>query len=351
MSRVSLFTVCIGLTIAIPVSAQWTDRREPAVGGSPDIPVTQGRFNAALQYHAAWMLLEHLLEYADFTPEQLEAIDEGVLPEAYAQALEADQQQIADLIAATRLAECDFGLHYEKGIGTLIPQLAAMRSSAKLLVNDARRLRDSDPDAVAERLAAAIRLGEHASQTHVVIGSLVGAAIVELARVETQKLLDAGRLNAGQARVIVASLDRVLTDDPFHGLGVLRAEASIMTAWIKFEYQGEGAGKELGRLLALAESGEAHGRRVRRELGRMNGEQIATMTDRMAEGYDALIEAWRADDPGGAVGEVERRMEKGEFGPVAGVLMPAMGSFHRRTLESEANLRKLRGELMAVPRG
>lgn len=352
MPRTVLFAIPLGLIFAGQATAQWTDRRDPAVEIPQGLPVTEGRFNAALQYHSLWMMLEPILEYAEFTPEELDAMDAGTLPGTYAALLESNQEQIADLIAATRLQTCDFGSSYEDGIETLLPHLATMRNTAKLLVNDARRLKDSDMDAVAQRLAATIRLGEHATQTSVVIGSLVGVAIVELARVETQKLLDAGELNAAQTRVINEALDRVLTDDPFNALGAIRAEAAMMPTWIKSRYTGDNAGREFIKIISLVKAGDApEGRRPERELRRMNGEQIATVTDRMSEGYEQLIEAWQAEDPVAAMTEAEARLEGGEFGPVATVLMPALGNFRQKTLESEMNLRQLRTSLLAVPEG
>lgn len=350
MPRAALIALSAGLVLASPVSAQWTDRREPAVVGAPAIPLTEGRFNAALQYHASWMLLEPVLEYADFSPEQLDAMDTGVLPEAYAGALENSRDEIAMLIAATGLKTCDFGLQYEQGIGMLIPQLAVMRNSAKLLVNDARRLKGSDMDAVAERLAATIRMGEHATQMNVIIGSLVGVAIIELARVETQRLIDAGTLNEAQAGVINGALDRVLTDDPFHATAALRSEATSLPAWVKEEFDDRDAGLRLAKLLDSA-VGDGGQERALNDIRRMTGEEVAATTDELSGAYQELLAAWGAEDPFAAMSVVEARVQKGEFGVLSRLLLPSVQRYRQSTLDAEGKLRGLRESLLRAAKG
>ncbi|RNC82405.1 MAG: hypothetical protein ED559_11680 [Phycisphaera sp.] len=347
MPKNTLLILAAGFALAAPAVGQWTGQRDPAVGGSPEIPLTEGRFNAALQYHTAWMLLEPVLDFNDFTSDELDALDEGILPERYAELLEENQNYIEMLIDASRLEECDFGLNYEQGIETLIPQLAVMRSSAKLLVNDARRLRNSDTDAVAERLAATIWIGEHASQTRTVIGSLVGIAIAELARSETIKLLDENKLSSEQAKLIDGALDRVLVEDPFFSLGSVRTEAVMMTTWIRHEFNDETAGEQFVDVFVIA-GAEGHEDKLERELQGMDGKAIGKMTEKAAVGYEDLIEAWQAEDPKAAMDRVEQKLIQGGYGPVAQLVMPALGNFRERVSESERNLAELRERLNAV---
>ncbi|MCA9273393.1 MAG: hypothetical protein KDA31_10130 [Phycisphaerales bacterium] len=348
MPRAAFVAMWVGLALACPANAQWTDQHDPSIVVPPGIPLTEGRSNAALQYHMVWMLLEPMLEFREFTSDELEAFDRGELPEDYIRGLESDQEAIAELVAATKLERCDFGTQYEKGIGALLPQLAVMRKSARLLVNDSMRLRETDMDAVAERLAATIRLGEHASRGSVVIGSLVGVAITELARVEAVKLLEAGALNADQSGVINEALDRVLTDDPFHSLEAIRTEKAMMIAWIKNEYQGDDAGKRLAKILQYENNDSSI---EHKQLRRMNGEQIAALTDETAAAYEDLIAAWQADDPTGEMRKIEHKLEQGEYGLVTKLLLPALGRFREKATESEQNLRRLRSELTAVQEG
>ena len=80
MPRSAILVACVGLVMAGNVYAQWTDERDPAVEVPPGIPVTEGRFNAALQYHMVWSVLRPVLEYGDFTSDELDAMDNGVVP-------------------------------------------------------------------------------------------------------------------------------------------------------------------------------------------------------------------------------------------------------------------------------
>lgn len=350
MPKLTVFVACSGLAAASSALGQWTDRTHPAVPVPTGIRVTEGRFNAALQYHASWMMLEYVLEYAEFTPEELDAIDRGEIPEAYARLLEGEQEQIRDLIEATRLDLCDFGLNFEDGVGTLLPQLTVMRSTAKLLVSDARRLRGTDPDAAAERLAATIRLGEHAAQTSAVIGSLVGVAIVELARTETQTLLDAGELSRERAMAIDAALDRVLTEDPFHAEDALRSEAGSLPAWIRSEFRGRNAGRELAKLSGLLAVEDVDKSSVG-QLQRMREEEVARQADTMALAYGEILRAWRAEDPIAEMNRIEERVVSGEYGPLSRLLIPALQRFRTQTLDAERKLTELRSELRAAGEG
>ncbi|MFI4871694.1 MAG: hypothetical protein ACIARQ_07775, partial [Phycisphaerales bacterium JB061] len=247
MPRVAVLLVCAGLSMAAPIQAQTAhpSDRDPAIGGSPDIPLTPARSNAALQYHLSWRMIETLLERTNLTAEEIEAVDRGELPERYREQLAAERNRIEDLIEVTKLTLCDFGNHSEKGIDAILPHLGVMRETGRLLIADAKRLEATDMDAAVDRIAATIRLGEHASQSSYIIGSLVGVAIAQMAREEIQRLLDDSKLDPGHAETLDDALNRIITDDPFHSLNAIESEAMMMKHWLKFTFTGKDAGKEL----------------------------------------------------------------------------------------------------------
>lgn len=345
MPKSALLMFLAGVSVVGSARSQWADQHDPSVIVPPGMMVTEGRSNAALQYQMLWMILEPVLEFGDFTPEELDAMDQGVLPDRYAHQLDEHQEAIEDLIAATKLERCDFGTQYEKGIGTLLPQLGVMRNSAKLLVNDARRQRGTDLDAAVDRLAATIRLGEHASHGSLVIGSLVGVAISEMARVEIVMLLETDELNAEQAGLVVSSLDRVLTDDPFHAVEAIQTEKTMMIAWIRNEFQGEDAGQRLSALLQFENNDDSDDLR---RLSRMKGDQITALTEETARAYDDLIAAWQAEDPASEFRRIEHKLEQREYGLITTLLLPALGRIYENTTETERKLLELRDELRAV---
>ena len=348
MPKVAVLLVCAGCVMGQQASAQDLTERDPAIGGSPEITVSPARSNAALQYHHAWILLEPVLEFDGLSDEEREAAEHGELPEAYSAILESEQDNIRLLIEATELDHCDFGIQYEKGIEATMAHLSLMRSSSRLLMADHRRLVDVDTDSAVQRLAAAIRLGEHASRSSFIIGSLVGVAIVESARSATQELIDAGSLSAQQARVINDALDLVLTDDPFHSFDALKLEGEVMVAWLQHEFQGESGGRELSRVFKSAGGTDVASNPSIRELRRKNGEQVAQLADQMNEGYSDILDAWNATDPVAAMNAVEMNAEIGRYGLAAKLLLPAMSSFRTRHIEAVDKLEALREQLSAL---
>jgi hypothetical protein len=351
MPRVAILLMCAGFAMVTPIQAQVAQDRDPAVGGSPDIPLTPARSNAALQYHSSWMMLDSLLGYDQLTADEIAAIERGELPDSYLVVLAGEEEKISALIDATRLKLCDFGLPYEKGVEALIPQLGEIRQSAKLLIADARRLEETDMDAAVERLAAVIRMGEHASQTKTVIGSLVGVAIADMSREQSKRLLDEGKLSADQAGVLDRSLNRVLTDDPFHSLLAIKTEATIMPVWIKYNYIGKDAGKELSKLFSLVDGAAQGEDKEVRSIMQMNGEQIAKLADQMTTGYVDTVEAWQAEDSIHEMSEVEHGIVSGDYGMVGKLLLPAISNFRSRLIDAEQNFIEFRRELREVTKG
>jgi len=330
-------------------TAQPSDR-DPAIGGSPDIPLTPARSNAALQYHLSWRMIETLLERTNLTAEEIEAVDRGELPERYREQLAAERKRIEGLIEVTKLSLCDFGNHSEKGIDAILPHLGVMRETGRLLIADAKRLEATDMDAAVDRIAATIRLGEHAAQTNYVIGSLVGVAIAQKARVEIQRLLDAGLLTADQAGVLDGALDRVLTEDPFHSLCALETEAAMMEHWILFTHQGDDAGEQLSQVFII-EGIDNEVSREERRLRKMNGEQLAKQVEKMVAGYEDTIGAWNAEEPVDEMQKIEQKNVKGEYGVAAKLLLPALASFRNKVLEAEQDFKDLREQLQEVSKG
>lgn len=325
--------------------------RDPAIGGPPGIKLTQARSNAALQYHAAWILLEPLLEHTNLSEQEVEAVQSGELPESYRDNLAAEQEHIELLIEATKLTLCDFGNQSEKGIGALLPHLSVMRSTGRMLIADAKRLEATDMDVAVERLAATIRLGEHASQSSYIIGSLVGVAIAQMAREEILRLLDDNKLDSEHAETLDDALNRIITDDPFHSLNAIESEAMMMKHWLKFTFTGKDAGKELCDYITVMTNGDDENSKRIRRVKRMNGEQLAKSVDEMALGYDDTIAAWQAEDPIGAIKNVEHRVITGEYGLVSELLLPALSNFRYRLTEAELDFKDLREQLQEVSKG
>lgn len=94
--------------------------------------------------------------------------------------LEKHASVIEQLVAATRMAECDFGVDRSQGLDAMMPHLGKLRSLYRVLQADAKRcLEAGKSDEAAQRTAAMFRLGRHCvKDATAVIEWLVGVAIV-----------------------------------------------------------------------------------------------------------------------------------------------------------------------------
>src|SRR5262245_10487714 len=140
--------------------------------------------NAALQYATVFYTANpDMMKKAEEVDIAQVGFDKAKAPAVFLEASELiaknGDQAVTGLLEASRLSKCDFELAMEKGIMVLMPHLGKMRGAVRLLRVDARRhLLDGDPTGAAERLGAMVRMGRHATNDHILISALVGAAIV-----------------------------------------------------------------------------------------------------------------------------------------------------------------------------
>lgn len=118
----------------------------------------------------------------------LAGIDPKKAPnETQAQYLESKQSVVSDIIATSKIEHCDFGTEYGKGFGTVMPHLTWLQDFAKLLQYDAHRLivKPDGQRGAAERLAACIRVSQHAASEPALIAKLVAMTCLSLANEAT----------------------------------------------------------------------------------------------------------------------------------------------------------------------
>lgn len=88
----------------------------------------------------------------------------------------------ADLMAASKMKECVWGLTYSGGMGMAIPHLSDMRRSARLLALRARVCaQDGDHQAAAKALAAIYRMAQHMETDPLLMCGLVSVAMSQIA--------------------------------------------------------------------------------------------------------------------------------------------------------------------------
>lgn len=177
--------------------------------------------NAADAYRAAWakvdqdvnMASAHISFKAD-GPALEKGSPFGSLAEAIA-VLEKHKGIAEALVAAAGAKTCDFGYRFDPkkpAAGGALQEVGTLRSAARLLKSDAARLWGAgDKDGAVARVEALYRMVGHLSDEPVVVVSLVGAAVLDLALVTTKTMVAGGLTDAQKARLLAAidALDRM----------------------------------------------------------------------------------------------------------------------------------------------
>jgi hypothetical protein len=286
--------------------------------------------------------------------------DSAALPadfKAAAEAIKSDgSDTVGQLIEASKLRKCDFEIAWEQGVAVLLPHLGSMRSDARLLRVNARRLEIAgDADAAAERLAAMIRMARHASNDDILISSLVGAAICSLAIDETEAALSAAKLTPSARQTILAAISTLDRDDPFAMKPAIRGEQRSTLGWIKTTFRGPDAGKKLVATgyLELSEPSNAPAakssqiRAAIQAIGQMNEKQLDAAVDLASPYYDQALAAWDKPDAVEQLKALGERIEKGEFGPIGQVFAPAASKARQSALKSENRIAAIKQKLAA----
>src|SRR6185503_1674624 len=156
------------------------------------------------------------------------------------------QELVEGLIKASVFEGCDWGVAYDEGVGALLPHLGHLRMSARVLAADARRmLAAGKGDEAARRVAAMFRMGAHACPDRIIISSLVGIAMVQIAADEAQVLAASGKLTEAGRAEILAALARCGGADQFQMKAALDTERRVMLGWIRGAAKGPEAGKQV----------------------------------------------------------------------------------------------------------
>ena len=332
------------LALCVSASAQAQDGKKPGAAGSPNpaegIELTEGRYNAALQYYSEWITMRDLI---DAKREISEVYKPQAMPE-YTGLLEMNQESIQRLIEASALERCDFGLARDRGINAVMPWLGLMRTSAMILIDDAIRLEGlGDIDGAVQRISAVYRMADQASQDGFLIGSLVGVAMANLASEHTAHLLDQGFLTPGHAAVLTKAINALLDEDPFHARAAIVDERDVMSAWVKTNFTGDMAGLRFARLfLDFGPVTEV------KQLQGMNGEELAAQIDRARDAYDDLIAAWDAGDPQAEIARIGEQLRADRYGPFAKAMIPGVSRMKASVTKAVSELSQLRHRLEAV---
>jgi hypothetical protein len=229
------------------------------------------------------------------------------------------------IMQATRLAKCDFEIDYENGIGTLLPHLGKMRNAARLLRLDARRLAVAgNVEESAKRLEGMVNMATHAAGDGYIISSLVGIAIVMLTTQEVKAMAEAEVLTLTARDRLLDSLRGLDPKDSMRIRAALMNEQTTMIDWMERYFADEEAGARFAAEVGVAE-GNGQEAVLLAAVSKLNQKNFQGELKKLRGAYDVLFEAWDKADRAAAITDFDARVQRQEFGMVAGVLAPSLG--------------------------
>jgi hypothetical protein len=324
------------------LGAVLTGSTAPAQNFQPARAVVTADQNAALRYWRAFAMMDENLrnllgaDAATLTDPTFEASPE--LRKAVADA----SSVIDQLTLGASMAQCDFGVDRNLGVGALLPQLQPMRSAARLLLVDARlQIEAGDSRTAAERIATALRMADHAAQDGFVICSLVSVAMFSGVRSVTEQLLDQGAFSAEDRAVLRDALAMFPAGDPFRAEAAIRGEADSITDWVRATLK-EADGRET--LTRALDDGSSPSFRTA-ALDALEQATLQSHADLLRVAYAQLLAAWNAPDPEAALAKLGEEVDAGAFGSFARTLLPALDRFRRNVTQANAEFDAFRDRL------
>lgn len=217
----------------------------------------------------------------------------------------------------------DFSLDHSLGMALTLPHLQVMRDTARIMNADALvRLQTGDAAGAADQIGAMYRFAEHMVDDRTMISSLVSRAMFNLADGAAQFGLDHQAFDAAMSADLLRATQRYDGNDPFGVVESLFIERDIFTKSIGERYIDD-------RELMLAELGWGDDEsQLADDLRAMDRDTFIEQLDQVDVLMTDVIAAFEHPDPeqGRAMlDDIEIRLEAGEFGQLALVMVPAFG--------------------------
>lgn len=304
-----------GATPALAQALTKEEQRERALSRLTLDP--RDETNAALHYYR--IMCSPFGEAATLVGERRNA-DDWVPDAETAKALEDEQGTLVQFIRASRMKECAWGTaYYTDGFEALLPALGKMRSAARMLSADARRLASQgESRQAAERLAAMYRISDHVSRENILIGSLVGIAISALTNGDVKLLMDKGWLDAESQAIIAAAAAHARAGD-FHMKSALATERMVVDDWFRRVIRRPDAAEKLREYTSM-QDGDATKLDA---LLAMSPNDLDKQIDEAVKFYDDAIEAFYQPDGEALLKTLSKDVEDGRFGLFGSIFCPA----------------------------
>jgi hypothetical protein len=264
---------------------------------------------------------------------------QGEKYQAAAKEVSENHLAIETLLRASKMTKCDFELPFENGINVLLPHLSLMRKSARLLRFDARRmLIDGKPDEAAERIAAIYRMAGQLKSDSLLINTLVAVAIGGVANSESEVLIKSGKLTAEGREAIVAAIQTLDSKDPYGFKDALRGERHVTVDWVRNRYKPPHAGERFAKTIESEWGMIPNKNDNLNTIAKMDDQQFANGLGQLESYHDLLMSLWDLPDAPARLDLLGSRIEKGDFGPFAGFMAPAISKACMASQKSFAEL-------------
>lgn len=239
--------------------------------------------------------------------------------------LQRAQPALADLQRAANQSYSDFGLDFNDGVFMLIPHLGGMRQLTRLAAADARvRIADGDGSGAAAEIAAMCRMADHVSSDHVMISSLVSAAVFSLTGGVMDGGYDGAVFSTADSALLLTTMQSFDQRDPFSAIDAMVGEQMMSMQTIRNALAaGDPMGfREIASVYGLDGEQQDH-------ISAMDGAALERELGNYSRVMDRYIVAFSMEDPEAAKIEIARldaACQNGEFGVMAAVLAPALGT-------------------------
>lgn len=243
----------------------------------------------------------------------------------------------------------DFGLDLSQGIGLMLPHLGQLRQCTKMMATAAYvKMHDGDGMGAARELGSLYNLGQHMSDDRIIISSLVGQAIFMHSDRAVQDGIDRGTFDAAASAELYKAIERFDVKDPFGYVEDMFGEQELMISTLEQYFNIPDLTKDtVQKLVGESTHAEAAFEEIKQE-------GLDSAIEKIDAVMNEVTEIFMIDDESEAnkrITEFELKVEAGEFGAMALLLMPAYSKIHERLLMARTQIADRRAMLEQLAKG
>lgn len=274
--------------------------------------------NAALLYWRAWNGRYPALFDNRYLEQEFRGLKaEWVPPPEVASLLENAQEEIQRIMKAARMEHCDWGVSLrDEGFETIMPHLPKLRTTARVLLADARRLlTKDDPVGAAERLATIVLMGKQLKNDKAVYCVRTGQSLAaDLGYYEIRLQAQAGKFNDEAKKVLLDALAQMSGPDPCGMREALAEEPHIIRNSVRRLCKGPDAAKTFVAKFAPRATAE---QRAQSGIDQLDEAGLYAAADRSVVLYQDILANWDLPESTKLIREIDSQRKSGDFGSVA----------------------------------